>query len=194
MFSGYHAARSAILVLAIAFAALGAAGCSDSDALRSSVVIESLNNNEAIQSDVYSLGDDIDDPRDDYVPEDEISVIFRNTPLDAALTPEPNKPFGDVVITKYLVQFDTVDAELADFGGGMYLKVPTGQTVEAFVTAVPALYKIQPPLVYLQGGNGAGEITGVAHFTFWGKELQTGEEFVLQASAVCNFADFSDEN
>lgn len=191
MFNGI-ADRPGVFGLVLALSVVAAAGCSDEDRLRSVVVIDSINSNEAIQSDVFSFGDDLDDPRDDFVPEDRISVVFRNTPLDPAFTPEPNKPFGDVVITRYLVEFDVPDADLAPFGGGMYAKIPTGQTLEALVTAVPALYKMQPPLVQLVSGGGAGEITGNANFTFWGHEMQTGDDFVLRASLVCAFADFSD--
>jgi len=188
------AGRPVALGAVLAVLMVVSAGCADQDRLRSVVVVDSINSNEAIQSDVFSFGDDLDDPRDDFVPEDEISVIFRNTPIDPAFTPEPNKPFGDVVITRYLVEFDVADADLAPFGGGMYAKVPTGQTVEAFVTAIPALYKMQPPLVQLVGGGGVGEITGAVNLTFWGEEMQTGDEFTLRASVVCNFADFADEN
>jgi len=188
-----HWGKTAGIGIALSLLVTGLLGCSDDDRLRSNVALESINGGEAIQSDVFSLGKDIEDPRDDFVPEDEISVVFRNTPLDPALTPEPNMPFGDVVITKYLVQFDVPDADLASFGGGMYVKIPSGETAESFVTAVPALYKMQPPLVQLIQGGGVGEITGMAYFTFWGHEVQTGDEFTIKTSLVCNFADFSDE-
>jgi hypothetical protein len=188
-----HWVKPAGLTVALALAVLGLIGCSDEDRLRSSVLLESINQGEPILSDVFSLGRDIEDPRDDTVPEDVISVVFRNTPLDPALAPEPNKPFGDVVITKYLVEFDVPDADLASVGGGMYLKISTGQTAEALIIAMRSGPKMLPPLVQLIGGGGLGEISGVANFTFWGKELQTDEPFVIRASLLCNFADFADE-
>jgi hypothetical protein len=187
------AGRAGAFGLALALSAVLAVGCSDQGRLRSNVVVESIHGNQAIQSDVYNLGNDINDSRDDFVPVDTVSVVFRNTPLDPALTPEPNGPFGDVVITNYRVDYNVPGVDLAPFVSTMYVKVPTGETGKAIVIALPTSYKMQPPLVDLISGGGAGEYSGTMNFTFWGKELLTDDPFVLHVSLGCSFADFSDK-
>ncbi len=85
-----------VLVLALAFVALIALSCSDESAPRSTVTIDSINGGEILDCDLYNNGDDNQQGTgDDFIVEDQVSVLMRNRPHDAGLTIDPNGPHTD---------------------------------------------------------------------------------------------------
>jgi len=178
----------------VALAAIVAivAGCSpDEPAPRSMVTLVGLNAQAPLWSDVLHYGEDeIPDTQDDWIPEDAVLVRFANTPLQDQLDIKENGAFGLVTFSEYRVTFQTqAGAEIPPVGGGFHATVATGDTLDINVVAVPALLKMDSPLVDLRAG---GEIISTAHMEFWGVERTSGDEVYLDGSLVVNFGDFGD--
>ena len=96
------------------------------------------------------------------------------------------------IVERYDVTWSRTDGGTAvppSFSGVMHTVVPTGDVILAAVLAVPAGFKVQAPLLALQGG---GEILAVAHFTFHGHEVGTDRDQTFTSSVTVTFADFVD--
>ena len=180
-----------VLVLALAIVALIALSCSDDSAPRSTVTIDSINGGEILDCDLYNNGDDNQQGTgDDFIVEDQVSVLMRNRPHDAGLTIDPNGPFGAVVFHRCDVRF-TGDEALAPVSSALHLRVPSGSTVQGEILVVPAAYKIAPPLFnILQDG---GEIRLEAHITLIGEEEDSHDEVIVTAILPVHCANWADE-
>ncbi len=175
-----------ILILS---AFLLAAGCSDDSAPRSTATIESINNNEILDSDVYNNGsDDQRGTDDDFIVEDQVSIVVRNRPHDVGLNLRANGPYGAVVFDRYEIRFNG-DESLPPLFGGLHLRVVTGATATGEVTVIPAGYKVVAPLLALNDG---GEIRVNAQLTLRGKEEDSGEEVVATAVLPVHCANWGD--
>jgi hypothetical protein len=168
-----------------------ALGCSDESAPRSSVVIESINGNQVLDSDIYNNGDDGQiGTDDDFIVEDQVSVVLRNRPHDPGINVDPDGPFGAVTFHRYEIRF-TGDESLDPHFGGMHLRVPTGTSSQGEIVVVPVVYKITAPLVNLltQGG----EIRLVANITLIGKEDDSNSEVIVEGSLPVHVANWGDD-
>jgi hypothetical protein len=159
--------------------AIVAPGCSDDSAPRSTVTIETINQSQVLDSDVYNNGEDkLPNTEDDYIIEDQVPVLIRNRPHDAGLNIRANGPFSSVVFERYEIRF-TGDETLAPLFGAIHLRVASGATGTGIVTIVPAGYKEMPPLIVLRGG---GEMRFSAEVTLIGREEDSDDE--VRATAV----------
>ena len=179
---------------AVALAAVVAmlAGCTpDEPSPRSNVTLVGINGQTPLWSDVLHHGEDeIAGTPDDWIPEDGVVVRFANSPLQDQLEITENGPFGLVTFSEYRISFMTQDgAEVPSVGGGLHATVATGDTLEIGVVAVPALLKMDSPLIELRGGS---EILSTAHLEFWGVERTSGDEVYVDGNIVVNFGDFGD--
>lgn len=166
------------------------AGCSDEDVPRSQITLVDLNGGDPLQADVINNGDDqLPGGGDDFIPEDEIAVTFRNAPSDAQGTMGTTGAFSHVTFEAYRITFASsvaIDPVL----GGMHAVVPSGTDVTTFVVAVPGELKGRAPLNGLVGG---GEILSTAQIEFWGVEETSNDEIYVTGNIVVNFANFGDE-
>ena len=168
---------------------LTAPGCSDESAPRSIVLVETINQSEVLDSDVYNNGEDrLPGTEDDYIIEDQVSIVVRNRPHDPVLTIKPNGTFGAVVFTRYEVRFEG-DESLAPLFGGIQLRVVSGSSATGIVTIVPAGYKAMPPLLVLRNG---GEMRFAAEVTLIGAEEDSGEEVKAVATIPVHCANWVD--
>ena len=151
--------------------ALVAPGCSDDSAPRSIVTVETINQSQVLDSDVYNNGSDkLPGTEDDFIIEDQVSVVIRNRPHDAGLNIRANGPFSSVVFERYEVRF-TGDETLAPLFGAIHLRVASGATGTGIVTVVPAGYKTMPPLLVLRYGR-RDALHGRGHPDRHGRGLQ----------------------
>ena len=72
--------RQALLVVVVGAVVLSAMGCDpEMNIPRSDITLLQMNGGDALQSDVLNFGDDrIANTADDFIPEDEIRVVFHN--------------------------------------------------------------------------------------------------------------------
>jgi len=165
-------------------------GCSNQSAPRSTIVVESVNNNGFLNSDVYSLGaDEQMGTADDNIPEEAVPIIVRNDPQDASLNVHPNGAFSTVTIERYEVRYSG-DADLPTFSAATHLVVPTGSTVTGSLVLLPASYKIAPPLDVLVNG---GEIHLNADVVLFGVEADSDTRTTTHASISINVANWADK-
>jgi hypothetical protein len=182
--------RRALTTLVIGTMVTGLVGCGD-DTPRSDVQIYSVNGNSALQSDVLNLGEDaLPGTADDFVPEDEIYVVFGNYPSDTQTPANPTGAFGRVTMTRYRVSFQSEDA-IPSYVGGMNAVVAQNDTSGAAIVVVPGAYKVESPLVELNAG---GELLSTARLECWGYEQTSGDSIYTRADFVVNFAQFGDSD
>ena len=138
--------RRALATLALTILVTGLVGCGD-DTPRSDVQIYSVNGNGALQSDVLNIGEDeLPGTADDFVPEDEVYVVFSNYQSDTQSPANPTGPFGRVTMTRYRVSFASEEA-IPPYIGGMNTVVAQNDTAGAAVVVVPGSFKVESPLV-----------------------------------------------
>ncbi len=179
----------ALSVLPVLFCLMS--GCSDDSAPRSSVTVESINNGETLDSDVYNNGpDDLPGTGDDYIVEDQVPVVLRNLPHDSGLDINANGPFGAVVFDRYEVRFEG-DETLAPLFGSWYLRVPSGSAATGEVTVVPASYKMVPPLSTLAGEQ--SELLFTAKILLIGVEEDSQDEVIVEVGLPVNAANWGDD-
>ena len=165
-------------------------GCSSDSAPRSSLVVQSVNDNGVLSSDVYSNGaDELYGTEDDNIPEEQIPITLRNDPHDADLGMHTNGPFSSVMLERYEVRYSG-GAALPTYGGAMHLIVPSGSTASATIVALPGSYKIAPPLDALVAG---GEITLNAEIVLFGVEEDSGDRVTAHANLSINVANWADK-
>lgn len=170
---------------------LFALGCSDDSAPRSSVVLESINANQTLDSDVYNNGEDGQfGTEDDFIIEDQVAVILRNRPHDSGINIDPDGAFAAVVFHRYEIRF-TGDESLTPVVGAMHLRVPTQTSGQGEITVIPAAYKITPPLstILTQGG----EIRLVANITLIGTEEDSNDEVIVEGTLPVHIANWGDD-
>jgi hypothetical protein len=177
------------LPIAIWIVLLTAPGCSDESSPRSVVTVDTINQSQVLDSDVYNNGEDkISGTDDDFIVEDQVSIVIRNRPHDAILSIKPNGPFSTVVFNRYEVRFQG-DESLAPLIGSLHLRVASGGTASGVVTIVPAGYKGMPPLVLLRDG---GEMLFAAEVTLIGTEEDSGDEVRAEATIPVHCANWVD--
>ncbi len=168
---------------------LVAPGCSDDAAPRSTVTVETINQSQVLDSDVYNNGGDkLPGTDDDFIIEDQVSVLIRNRPHDAGLNIRANGPFSAVVFDRYEVRFSG-DETLAPLFGAIHLRVASGATGTGIVTIIPAGYKTMPPLLVLRAG---GEMRFTAEVTLIGTEEDSDDEVRATASFPVHCANWTD--
>ncbi len=169
--------------------ALFAPGCGDDSAPRSTVTVETINQSQVLDSDVYNNGQDkLPGTADDFIVEDTVPVTIRNRPHDSGLNIRTNGPFSAVVFERYEVRF-TGQETLSPLFGSMYLRVPSGTTANGVVTIVPAGYKEIPPLLALRTG---GEMLFTAEVTLIGTEEDSDDEVRATAVVPVHVANWTD--
>ncbi len=176
-------------------------GCqSDPEEKRAVITVSSINDNQPYFSDVISQGDSVYDRSgtpvtwDDYVDEDWVNVTFYNKPYNPFNTAEPGTPFGDYIVTRYMIEWERVDGgtEKPDtYNGATSIILPSGEFTTGGILLVPFYEKNKP---YLQEINYLGprmgqEVLCIAHITFWGHEIGTDRETLFKASLSVNFGD-----
>lgn len=171
-------------------------GCDPEELPRSDITILAVNDGDPLQSDVYNDGTDPTDPSDDFIPEDEVTILFVNVPSDAQGPNSAIGAFSDVTIDSYRISFSAVDPTGAAVTvdpvvGGMHAVVRSNNLTETAIVAVPAALKIRPPVSGLVSG---GEIVATAHLEFWGEEKTSGDNIYVDAYMVINFANFGDDD
>jgi hypothetical protein len=173
--------KAAVLVGLASF--VGCAG--DLEVPRSDIVIDSINGGDPLQSSIREAGDDQAlGTADDFIPEDEVYVSFRNTPSHQGTT-EPTGPFSDVTFNRYRVSYVSTPA-LAEIIAGTHVRVASGDTAGVRVVVVPAVRKQMSPLVDIYTG-GQQPIEASAHIEFWGEEKTSGEEVYVDGWMPVNF-------
>jgi len=178
-------------VLSTAWIALAviATGCSDDSSPRSVVSVETINEGQVLDSDVYNNGSDqLPGTEDDYIIEDQVAVVIQNRPHDIGLEIRPNGPFGAVVFDRYEVRFSGEET-LSPLFGAIHLRVLSGGTGTGIVTVVPAGYKSMPPLLALRTG---GEMFFECEVTLIGTEEDSKDEVRAIASIPVHCANWAD--
>jgi len=177
------------LLLLTVLGLAGLAGCSEDSVPRSVLIIESINDNEVLDSDVYNNGED-DEPgtADDFVREDQVSIVIRNRPHDRVVNLDPDGPFGAVVLNRYEIRFRG-DETLPALAGAIHLRIPSGSTETGEITVIPSGYKVVPPLVGLLLG---GEIQLVAEITLIGEEDDSHDRVEVKAQLPVHVANWVD--
>lgn len=175
----------------LAVAGLLASSCSDDSAPRSTIIVDSINNGEILNSDLYNNGDDRQfDTDDDFIVEDQVVIQLRNRAHDPGLSIDPNGPFGAVVFYRYEVRFRGEES-LPTIHGGLHLRVPSGVSKQGTIVIVPASYKLAPPLLTIwQLGE---ELRLDADITLFGEESDSEEEVIVEATLPVHCADWADE-
>jgi len=165
-------------------------GCSSDSAPRSTLSVESINDNSSLSSDVYSLGaDQTLGTADDNVPEEQVPIVVRNMPHDSSLRIRPNGPFSTVTLDRYEVHYSG-DVSLPTFVGSIHLIVPSGTTADANLVVLPGSYKIVPPLSALVAG---GEIHLDADVIVFGTEQDSGAKITTHATLNIEVANWADK-
>lgn len=166
-----------------------APGCSDDSSPRSVVSVDTINQGEVLDSDVYNNGSDkLPDTADDFIQEDQVTIVLRNRPHDSGLNIDANGPFGAVVFERYEIRFSGEET-LAPLFGAMHLRVASGATATGIVTIVPAGYKTMPPLQLLLNG---GELRFMAEVTLIGTEEDSNDEVRAVATVPVHCANWVD--
>lgn len=172
---------------------------------RSVVSIASFNENVSLISDTWEQGKEMFDEStgapilyDDHIRADLVPVLFHNRPYaNNLIFTEPSAPHGDFLITRYRVEWVSVNGgpTLPTYNGGISVQVPTGEFVEAYVMIVDFQDKATPPLSDLcyVCANAGGEILMQANVTFWGHEIGTTRETTVEASIGVVFVDLVQE-
>jgi hypothetical protein len=168
-----------------------ALGCSDDSAPRSSITLESINDGEILDCDLHNNGDDgAYGTDDDFIREDQVSIVLSNRPHDPALTIRAGGPFGAVLFHRYEVRFRG-DETLMPLFGAMHLWVDSGSSAQGEIVLVPASYKTVPPLsTIFQMGE---EIRLEADIKLIGEEQDSGEEITVTGTLPIDCADWVDE-
>jgi len=139
-----------------------------------------------LDSDVQTKGGVFEDPG---------QVTFKLGVKNAGTADSPTKPTSAnfITITKYHVDFARSDGGVgvpASFDSAVSVTVnDVGGT--ATLVLVPAVAKLQAPLLSLVGGAGGLEIKTIATVTFFGKD-QAGRSVQVTATIGINFADWAD--
>jgi hypothetical protein len=179
------------LALACCLVAILAVGCSDDSATRSVLLLESINSNETLNSDLYNNGEDGQPgTEDDFITEDQVSVLIRNRPHDPGLNVEPNGSFGAVVLNRYEINF--TGPETPDpITGAMHLRIPSGATGLGEITVIPAAHKQVPPLYTIL--DQSGELLLTAEITIFGTEDDSNDEVSVSGTLPVHVADWADD-
>lgn len=165
-----------------ALAGLFTLGCSDSSSPRSVVRVDSINENQPLQSDV------VESSGSQYsVMEDAVLMTVSNEPHDASLSIDPDGPFGRVVLERYTINFECEES-IQEVSGALGWIVPSGEQVSGSIVIVPAQLKLVAPLVALIS---AGEIQATAHVTVYGREATSDDEVRFEASLPVHFANWA---
>lgn len=175
----------------IAGIALGSLVACDSDPEqgRSVVAISSFNCGVPLFSDVLEQGDDLGSAADDFIAEDWPLVWFYNKPYNGMVVTQPGRPYGEVIIESYTVQWSRPDggAVPPDRTEYMGLRINSDDRMSGQVRLVSIQEKLFPDIVALQGG--AGALVMNATLTFQARETGTGRESTFVTSVTVQFAD-----
>jgi hypothetical protein len=212
----------ALLIVALA---AGWTGCNQPESgTRNIVDVVSLNGNQPLLSDVYSFGQNVDDPIDDFIPVDIVEVVLKARPNDGVVTLDPNRPFGSVRFIRYTLVWEGDNADGADLDGDgvvdlpnfespMNVLVPANGVASGFVTIVSAGSKVQVPVSCLGPISDpdcrefiynppCGRCLSVdeaeynvnATVTFIGQEETSGQEIQVTRGLQVSIGQFADEN
>lgn len=182
--------RQALSVVVVGAVVLAGVGCDpEMNIPRSDITLLQVNSGDALQSDVLNFGDDrIPNTEDDFIPEDEIRIVFHNTPSDVQGPSSPVGAFSHVTFDRYRVTYFS-NPPVDGYVGGMHAIVRSGETTGVNVVAVPAELKFRSPLFDLRSG---GEVLSTALLEFWGVEKTSDDSVYVRGNVVINFANFGD--
>jgi hypothetical protein len=181
--------REGFVLLFLIAGGLLAMNCSDDTVPRSIVTLDSINNNESLDSDVYNNGDDGEPgTNDDTIFEDQVPIVVRNRVHDSALDIRANGTYGAVIFNRYEVRFQGTES-LPMISSSLHLKVNSGASATGEVTIVPASYKTVLPLIALRQG---GEILLNAEVTLYGEEEDSHDEVIVKGILPVHCANWGD--
>lgn len=157
-------------------------GCSDSSAPRHVPVVESINDNQPLQSDVVRY-----DGESPVVVEDAVAIEIWNRPHDDVLNLD-RSPYNGILLERYEITFESEEA-IPPVRGALGWSVDINRVMSGSLIIVPAVLKTQAPLVSLRQG---GEIQAIAHIRIDGREHGSGEKVSLETTLQVNFANWGD--
>jgi len=167
------------------------AGCSDSSAPRSVLTVLSVNDNDALSSDIVNYGSDgLAGTADDFVFEDRVPVSLRSADHDGVVDVFQNGPYGYIFIDSYNIHFES-EEEIQDVNGSLGWSVPAHADFQGNLPIVPASLKSEAPLSSLLSG---GEILATAHITLRGHEQTSNAPIKLETTLPVHFANWVDPN
>ncbi len=173
---------AAIMVVALPLVS----GCdNNAEQQRSVITISSMNCSAPAFSDVIG---DLGSIADTWVP-----VVFENRPYNALVTTSPGTPHGDFVVTKYRIDWVSLDGgtALSSRVEQTSFSIPSGKLGGGFIRLVGLLDKTSPVLTALQ-------VIGVramqANITFTGHEAGTEREVDVKVSVTVEFANYADDS
>ena len=173
----------AALIVALALLGVTATGCSDRSVPRSDPQVETINDNQPLQSDVVRI-----DGENASVMEDEVAVSIWNKSSDEVLDLYGG-PYNRVLLDRYTVTFESSEA-IPPVSGGLGWAVDVNRIMSGSIIVVPASLKTQPPLVSLWQG---GQIQTIAHITFYGHETGSNQDIRFSTVLQINFANYADK-
>lgn len=166
------------------------AGCSDSSAPRNVLVVYSINNYNALSSDVRNVGDDrLANTGDDFVYEDQVAIVVESNKHDDVVDVGYQSPYEFVRVERFEVRYEAEGHEIPGWSGGLGWTIQSAGVLNATLTVVPAWLKQNPPLSGLVSG---GEIVATAHITFHGRESTSNAPVTFTATLPVHFANWVD--